>query len=245
MHGRGGFTLIELLVVIAIVAILAAILFPIFVSAKQKAYESECLSNLRQIGVATTAYMSDYGGRFPPWMARDSDWPYGTWLVELKKYARTKLLAKCPADGVTAETAPISYWKNVYTDYWSGAGGFNKTTAPPLETSFRYTKTTCYLMDGPNRGEGNHTWWGPPRTWGGDSRYTNYAKAAKEAESRHSGSANVLFCDWHVRRVPPQEWTSTRTNSAAGDPLKAAINYAVPSPWCNSNDGTHAWFRPN
>ncbi|MGQ9733315.1 MAG: prepilin-type N-terminal cleavage/methylation domain-containing protein [Candidatus Zipacnadales bacterium] len=61
---RRGFTLIELLVVIAIIAILAAILFPVFAKAREKARQTSCLSNIKQISLAMLAYAQDYDERF-------------------------------------------------------------------------------------------------------------------------------------------------------------------------------------
>ena len=86
---RRGFTLIELLVVIAIIAILAAILFPVFARARERARQSACLSNLKQIGVAFFMYTEDSDGRMPdrrdlksslpggfrPW----DSWPPASW----------------------------------------------------------------------------------------------------------------------------------------------------------------------
>lgn len=64
-----GFTLIELLVVIAIIAILAAILFPVFAQAREKARQATCQSNLKQIALAFNMYVQDYDERMPPWTA--------------------------------------------------------------------------------------------------------------------------------------------------------------------------------
>jgi prepilin-type N-terminal cleavage/methylation domain-containing protein/prepilin-type processing-associated H-X9-DG protein len=64
MQKKKGFTLIELLVVIAIIAILAAILFPVFAQAREKARQTSCLSNLKQIGLAELQYVQDYDERF-------------------------------------------------------------------------------------------------------------------------------------------------------------------------------------
>jgi len=63
---RRGFTLIELLVVIAIIAILAAILFPVFAQAREKARETSCLNNMKQMGVALTTYLQDWDETYPP-----------------------------------------------------------------------------------------------------------------------------------------------------------------------------------
>src|SRR6185436_3910286 len=75
---RGAFTLIELLVVIAIIAILAAILFPVFAQAKEAAKKTACLSNTKQIGTGMMIYLSDYDDQFPKNEFVDqNDW--GNW----------------------------------------------------------------------------------------------------------------------------------------------------------------------
>jgi prepilin-type N-terminal cleavage/methylation domain-containing protein len=92
MKTRSGFTLIELLVVIAIIAILAAILFPVFVSAREKARQSTCLNNMGQLGKAFRMYIDDNNGMFPhyagvwepiqnPGGRSDGDWVWfdGRW----------------------------------------------------------------------------------------------------------------------------------------------------------------------
>src|ERR1041385_4762121 len=80
--GPRGFTLIELLVVIAIIAILAAILFPVFAQAREKARQASCLSNTKQLGLAYIQYVQDYDGNLPPafsgWEG-DADWHAGNW----------------------------------------------------------------------------------------------------------------------------------------------------------------------
>ncbi len=65
-HKKSGFTLIELLVVIAIIAILAAILFPVFAQAREKARQASCTSNVKQIGLAWMMYVQDYDESYPP-----------------------------------------------------------------------------------------------------------------------------------------------------------------------------------
>ena len=69
MQAKKGFTLIELLVVIAIIAILAAILFPVFAKAREKARQTTCLNNMKQIGNGLMMYVQDYDETYPGWVA--------------------------------------------------------------------------------------------------------------------------------------------------------------------------------
>ena len=104
---RAGFTLIELLVVIAIIAILAAILFPIFTSAKAAAKKRSCASNLRQIGTAFRAYLDDWMSVVPPlaegyivWRTPQTEFAYADgvgWTERLWEYHHKVEIYKCPA----------------------------------------------------------------------------------------------------------------------------------------------------
>jgi prepilin-type N-terminal cleavage/methylation domain-containing protein/prepilin-type processing-associated H-X9-DG protein len=89
---RKGFTLIELLVVIAIIAILAAILFPVFAKAREKARQTSCLSNVKQIMLAFHMYIQDYDETTPC-----QYWTWMEWLYQLQPYIKNTQLYVCPS----------------------------------------------------------------------------------------------------------------------------------------------------
>lgn len=105
-----GFTLIELLVVIAIIAILAAILFPVFAKAREKARQTSCLSNVRQIAMATLMYAEDYDECVPSHsqgVTEATDWPH-----PILPYCKNIQIFRCPS----ASEGNTSMWGHLYVE---------------------------------------------------------------------------------------------------------------------------------
>ncbi len=139
---RGGFTLIELLVVIAIIAILAAILFPVFAGARERARSTKCLNNLKQLALACRQYADDNGGKLPDARisynaTQYSDWvgtqTVGGWVDvtrgQIWPYVKSEEIYRCPTDkrkpatqitslpaGKTQKDYPLSYSMNFKFD---------------------------------------------------------------------------------------------------------------------------------
>jgi len=137
---REGFTLIELLVVISIITTLAAILFPVFSSAKESGKSAACLANLRQIGAAIALYRDDYGGTNPPIWGGGTDTDAGSIWVLVKPYMLTrygkgsKNLLFCPSapwidqSGITNPNA--ASLTNGFA-YYVNETGYSEATPPP------------------------------------------------------------------------------------------------------------------
>ncbi|GIV19219.1 MAG: hypothetical protein KatS3mg023_0970 [Armatimonadota bacterium] len=137
---RNGFTLIELLVVIAIIAILAAILFPVFAQAREKARQTSCLSNLKQLGLAIVMYAQDYDEKFP----NAGSWEWWEWQAEhdnpdtfpggivfrLRPYVKNMGIFACPSDS----GAPLTWWginvPNMWSPDWTGKTSYEYYAKP-------------------------------------------------------------------------------------------------------------------
>ncbi len=124
-----GFTLIELLVVIAIIAILAAILFPVFAKAREKARQTACLSNEKQIGLGFLQYAQDYD-EYPPDGAIVN---YGLgWASQIYSYVKSTAVYTCPDDNNTTPAATVAG----HPPYTVVSYGYNKNLTPsPSKTA--------------------------------------------------------------------------------------------------------------
>jgi len=124
MSARKAFTLIELLVVIAIIAILAAILFPVFAKAREKARESSCASNLKQIGLAIIQYTQDADEAFPPRSSGDGTAAHtSAWSVLIYPYVKSDGVFICPSNNNLGNTGTAG--SNILQTQGTGDYGVN------------------------------------------------------------------------------------------------------------------------
>jgi len=149
MKRRNGFTLIELLVVIAIIAILAAILFPVFATARESARRTACISNQKQIGTAILMYSQDYDDQIVPWLRRSAGEPSSQriWSTLLQPYIKNGGNYSAASSGVMA-CPSWSQQKLV-------ASAANCITPPPFDINSYFPATQLfshYAMAGPASG---------------------------------------------------------------------------------------------
>ena len=126
-RSKSGFTLIELLVVIAIIAILAAILFPVFAQAREKARGISCLSNQKELGLSVLMYTQDYDQNFPSGL--QNDWYNDTWYVLTQPYIKNLQVLRCPDDPIGNAPSGYEPWGGPRMSY--GANGYLRYDGAP------------------------------------------------------------------------------------------------------------------
>ncbi len=193
---KRAFTLIELLVVIAIIAILAAILFPVFAKAREKARTSSCQSNEKQIGVAFTQYAQDYDEKYP-W--REGGTNTYQWRSMVQPYIKSVQVFKCPSNTSTAtfwndNTVASNYamvnGNNDVHEAWRGGLALSAIDKPANK---------AIVVELRNQGwtEWGSSWWG-----GGGA-----GSAWDNGYAGHMSQWNVLFYDGHVKIMRPVAMT--------------------------------------
>ena len=195
-----GFTLIELLVVIAIIAILAAILFPVFARARESARRASCQSNMKQLGLGMLQYAQDYDEKvisprrgMRAGFTGNIETP-NTWDRMAQPYLKSTQLLACPSDAFSpavntlAGTIRRSYTMPGYMGWeWAGRGEFEVSLS-----SIEIPTLAVALFERDNCNGGD---------WGGCS----VGDGTNELAFRHNNSANILYADGHVKAHPAQK----------------------------------------
>lgn len=239
---RRGFTLIELLVVIAIIAILAAILFPVFAKARERAKATTCINNEKQIGIALTQYSSDYDENYPPErVATNGGWNLGnpTWKDALDPLIKSKDVWLCPSNqfawaptksgntrGDENGRFPRSYAYNGEIFYKTASDQTKAVALAKFKNpsgTILFTETRAIYSDLPAYSGGpvwEQTAFIAPTMPG--------AKRGSGAFNVHSGMINFIFADTHVQALklvrtylPQQMWVpdtaATNATAASGN----------------------------
>jgi prepilin-type N-terminal cleavage/methylation domain-containing protein/prepilin-type processing-associated H-X9-DG protein len=238
---RLGFTLIELLVVIAIIAILAAILFPVFAQARAKARQAACLSNSKQLGLALYMYAQDYDETLPPETFNYDD-DNQTVYALVQPYTKNLEIWTCPSmrtvlseaqvptNGVVNDRAwwiwaagqwkPGSIGMNLSVFPWgdgktmnAGPGNAGRTCA--LATVSRPADTICFFDS----------------RWVGARGIDAIAiDIGIPASKRHCNTANFVFADGHARAISAQPYPAGLTGLSSTESLAAkngALNFRM------------------
>jgi prepilin-type N-terminal cleavage/methylation domain-containing protein/prepilin-type processing-associated H-X9-DG protein len=210
---KKGFTLIELLVVIAIIAILAAILFPVFAKAREKARQSTCASNLRQLGLALSQYSQDYDESIPAmkygFPADSTSTNYELqcgskilfWTNYLEPYIKSRGVFECPSGltmGCSLPNTKRSYNMNVSLTNCCGDQGVVKMAKliKPSET-VHMLDSGVHVMFG--SGGSSYGWYNGTPPADAPSGSPTWPDWLQWVANRHSGGANVLWADGHVK----------------------------------------------
>jgi prepilin-type N-terminal cleavage/methylation domain-containing protein/prepilin-type processing-associated H-X9-DG protein len=201
-HDRaGGFTLIELLVVIAIIAILAAILFPVFARAREKARQSSCQSNLKQLGLAFHMYVQDYDETILP--SRVAGDPNNVcWTELVMPYLNNEQILVCPSDSnpqVSSDTDGseksygLNYEIHTYNRYNGHAANPIDVWPPITLAQIDAPAEVISCMDYDSNRPGVH-----------------YHTIDDRVDWRHNGTADLLFIDGHVKAMKRNQTLAPR-----------------------------------
>jgi len=214
---RSAFTLIELLVVIAIIAILAAILFPVFAQAREKARGISCLGNLKQAGLAYAMYTQDYDETTPlqnsP-VVKDASGNYvagGYWFRLIQSYVKNWQLMLCP-DRVLAAAKPpqANYPAELngrlqgygYNDGWISDSGYGLTIQLPHGA--RPGRSIAAIIAPADCVAFGDTYDTPGYSIAMDNIFSGSDGPGRSQQIRHLGNLNYAFVDGHAKIIKMQ-----------------------------------------
>jgi len=253
MRAKRAFTLIELLVVIAIIAILAAILFPVFAQAKGAAKQTVCLSNVKQMGLATSLYVSDNDGTFPITFFMSFDSSYQPCILtsfqSVQPYQKSAQLVICPADSTPLDfkvgsmglgyPAPCASEPNVTKMSYQPnfrlidvgdpnflVNPYTGVTGRPVhsESELQFPSVTSEFFDA------------TIALSGGTAAFVTYQMPI---QPRHRDLVNVVWVDGHSKPVHTKPQVDANGNQLGGN----ALDGKPISAWVVTDSGPYAGQR--
>ncbi len=204
-----GFTLIELLVVIAIIAILAAILFPVFAQAREKARQTSCLSNNKQYATATLMYLQDYDEAFPM-SAYLNGTCVATFYWAVVPYVKNGQITVCPSETqaiqLTAAVGAPCVNTPPFTSYVVNSAVFKNGFVPAVQTT--------YLPAVQKPAE-------TAMTYDGNVAIGPGGQQLQIIQPRHSETFNTNYVDGHAKAIKGIDTGTTRNQFTVFGPGKA------------------------
>ena len=222
-HCRQGFTLIELLVVLAIIAVLAAILFPVFAQAREKARQTVCMSNQKQNATAVLLYVQDndetlffYSSRSRPSKSRngavvirEQELPPLRWWNAILPYIKNRPTLLCPSDDLPTLSEDFQDRWTIPRSYIASRAAESLTLSQidyPAEAMV-FTEKWGHTYDNTENTIGD-TWLEPTN---GDLNYHASIDRMEVAANRHHGGIISVFFDGHAQWLRPQTIGASKT----------------------------------
>ena len=225
---KRAFTLIELLVVIAIIAILAAILFPVFARARENARRTSCMSNLKQIGLGIMQYTQDYDEKYMgSSRSCSSTADCGTtstttslWMYDLQPYIKSVQVFVCPSDSVgISSTNSSGLWIYSGSESYAMVGYWNTALSTPANT-YPFSRASLASIDDPSGtimiSDGDYYVARGYEPFNSNSPSAGTVDNTRAIAVRHLDGTNFLWGDGHVKWLSPGKFQYTKGGTVPG-----------------------------